>query len=152
TDRGQATAPALPDPPLSAGRFLQQPSQLGEPCLDAAADLVEEPEDALVDDPVVDVVALLSAGDDARLGEQLQGPGYVCRRGINRLRKLVHRRLTAAELVEQPDAERLAERAEPTCGQLDQLLWHWVRWHSHTNDGRPERFRAHPWLPSAVGI
>src|SRR6266540_3643799 len=108
---------------------LQQPAEFGELGLDAAADVLAEAQDALVDDPVVDVVAVLAAADDAGFGEQLQVFGDVLLRAVERPAELIHARLAGAELVEQTDPERLAEHAEATRDQLDKFLGKRVRQH-----------------------
>jgi len=72
---------------------LEQRAEFGELGLDAPADLLAKAEDPLVDDPVVDLVALFVATDDAGLGQQLQVLGDVLLRGTERFGQLVDGRL-----------------------------------------------------------
>src|SRR5581483_10313609 len=92
--------------------------------LEAAADLLAEVEHARVDDPVVDVGACLAAADDPRLEQQAEVLGNVLLRGPGRLDQLLHGRLATVqpELLEDADAHRLAEDAEPLFDQLDERV------------------------------
>ena len=65
----------------SPARTADELVQAAQLLLDGAADLLAEREDALVDDPVVDVVALLAAAEDAGVGEHGQVLGDVLLRG-----------------------------------------------------------------------
>ena len=105
-----------------AARTADELVQAAQLLLDGAADLLAEREDALVDDPVVDVVALLAAAEDAGVGEHGEVLGDVLLRGADRLGELADGGLAVAEPVEQLDPHRLADRAEAAGDQLDQVI------------------------------
>ncbi len=89
--------------------------------LDGAADVLAECEDALVGDPVVDVVALLAAAEDADVAEHRQVLGDVLLRRLEHVGELADGRLAIAQLVKEPDPHRLAKHAEAAGDQLDEI-------------------------------
>ena len=78
---GRAGAAATRHSPDSRDELVQGAQLL----LHRAADLLAEREDALVDDPVVDVGSLLAAAEDADLGQHGEVLGDVLLRGAERL-------------------------------------------------------------------
>src|SRR5207247_1802515 len=95
--------------------------------LDGAADRLAEREDALVDDAVVDVIALLAPAEDANIGQHGEVLGDVLLRGRQRLRQLADRRFAVTEPVEQPDTHRLADHTEAAGDQLHQVIGEGMR-------------------------
>ena len=83
-------------PPTSASR--------GELGLERAADLFAEREDALVGDPVVDVVALLAPGEHAGVDEHGEVLRDVLLAGAELRRRACYAQLLFAEQVEHADA------------------------------------------------
>src|SRR6516164_6101423 len=104
---------------MSSGSF-QECVELCRLAVQVAADLLAQVEDRLVGDRVDGEVALLAPRDDACAQQHAQVLGDVLLRGTGRLLELLHRRLTVAQRVEQPDPHRLAQDAKALCDQLDQ--------------------------------
>src|SRR6266508_251842 len=103
----------------SGAAEADQLTQAAKLLLDGAADVLAEGEHALVDDSVVDVVAVLAPAEDAGVGEHGQVFGDVLLRAADRFGELADGGLAVAEPVEQPDPHRLADRAEAAGDQLD---------------------------------
>ena len=76
----------------------------------------------MVGDPVVDVVALLAAGDHPGVGEHGQVLGDVLLAGAELLGERVDAQLAVAQQVEDAHPGRVAERAEAAGDQLGQVL------------------------------
>ena len=87
----------------------------------------QSPKHSVVDDPVVDAVSVPSLGEDSRAGEDVQVLRDVLLPGADLIGELVDRLLAVTKLVEEPDAGRLADHAEPPRDQLDQLFGQWMR-------------------------
>src|SRR5687767_6952449 len=93
----------------SAAHSLDELVQGLQLLLQRAADLLAEGEDALVDDPIVDVGSLLAAAEHAALGKDSEMLGDVLLGGAERRAQLVHARLALAQAVEEADPHRLAD-------------------------------------------
>ena len=71
---------------------------------------------------VVDVVAVLAAGEHAGVDEHGEVLGDVLLAGVELLGERVDAQLAVAEQVEHADAQRLAERAEAAGDQLGEVF------------------------------
>jgi hypothetical protein len=110
--------------------LADQLAQLLELALHAAADLLAEPEDALVNYPVVGEVPLLAPSHDARLQQNTEVFGDVLLRSAGGLDEVADAGLALAQPVDERDPHWLREHAEARGYQVAELARERV-WQAH---------------------
>jgi hypothetical protein len=114
------------DTPFSGESGCEQFPELCVLALEAGADLLAEAVHDLVGDPVIDERALFASPDNAGVEKHPEVLGHVLLTGAGGSDQLLDASLPVHQLLEQADAERLAEGAETLGDELDDRLGKWM--------------------------